>query len=43
MKGLENEILINGMFVLMIATAVITVYTGYEYFKKNKRLYLESL
>lgn len=43
MKGLENEILINGMFILMIATAVITVYTGYEYFKKNKRLYLESL
>lgn len=41
--GLENEILINGMFILMIATAVVTVYTGYEYFAKNKRLYMESL
>ena len=43
MGALENEVLINGMHVLMIATATITVYTGYEYFIKNKQLYLESI
>ena len=41
--ALTNEILINGMHILMIATAAITVYTGYEYFNKNKQLYLESI
>jgi CDP-diacylglycerol---glycerol-3-phosphate 3-phosphatidyltransferase len=43
LQALENEYLIHGMSGLMIATAVITVYTGYEYFIKNKKLYLESL
>ena len=40
---LENALLLNGMVILMIATAVITVYTGYEYFVKNKHLYLENI
>lgn len=43
MAGLKNQNLVTAMFVLMIATAVITVYTGYEYFQKNKRLYLDSI
>ena len=29
--------------VMMIATASITVYSGYEYFIKNKQLYMESM
>ncbi len=43
LSGLSNEFLINAIHVLMIITVVITVYTGYDYFMKNKRLYLENI
>ena len=31
------------MQTLMVATAVITIYSGYEYFAKNKHLYMEDM
>ena len=43
MAAVESGALIYTMDILMIATAVITVYTGYEYFKNNKELYLDSV
>ena len=43
MGAVNSEALINTMTILMIATAVITVYTGYEYFIKNKELYLKNI
>jgi CDP-diacylglycerol---glycerol-3-phosphate 3-phosphatidyltransferase len=43
LSAIESPYVHQGMYALMIATAVITVYTGYEYFIKNKNLYLESL
>ena len=43
LASIDNEYVHHTLTGLMIATAIITVYTGYEYFIKNKSLYLESL
>ncbi|MCM8534100.1 MAG: CDP-diacylglycerol--glycerol-3-phosphate 3-phosphatidyltransferase [Lentisphaeraceae bacterium] len=43
LTAITAEPVLYCMSGLMIATAVVTVYTGYEYFVKNKELYLESI
>lgn len=49
MEGDRGLQMLNGntfyyvLQTLMIATVAITVYSGYEYFAKNKKLYMESM
>ncbi|NQZ59296.1 MAG: CDP-diacylglycerol--glycerol-3-phosphate 3-phosphatidyltransferase [Lentisphaeraceae bacterium] len=43
LQVLEQNIFYYIIQVLMIATAIITVYSGYEYFAKNKELYMEDM